>query len=251
MNIAVSDVVRKSLLKGGMLPKKVIRIYGGIDARKFESPNATETGIFKSKYGLKGAFFHIGIVARFEAANLKALEKPTPKRHEVLFKALSMLPPDVDFQLLVIGPEHKEDAEALRRLAAYSGLVGQKMERVSFCGFQPDMAPVYKAMDLNVLPSPEEGFGLAVIEGMAAGVPTIGAGAGGLREIITDGVDGFLFKPGDSRRLAERIERLYRDRELRNSFVLKGKEKARRFELEKTVTETEAAFLWLLEKNNF
>jgi len=84
---------------------------------------------------------------------------------------------------------------------------------------------------------------------MASGVACIGADSGGIREVITNGTDGFLFKAGDSEDLAEKIGILRKDRELRESFILKGKEKVReKFDIEKTVLETERVFYHLMQK---
>jgi glycosyltransferase involved in cell wall biosynthesis len=71
-------------------------------------------------------------------------------------------------------------------------------------------------------------------------VPCIGADSGGIREIIDDGKDGFLFRPGDSGDLASRILILRESAAKRNLFVLKAREKVRnKFGIENTVVQTE------------
>lgn len=234
MNIAVSNVVRESLVHGGLWPRNTVTIYGGIDAERFENCPAADIEPVRRTYARKDAFT-IGMVARLQHGRAFDPGGPTLKGHDVLFKALSHMPGDIT--LLLIGPDTKEDREKLAAIARHHG-VGE--ERLIFCGFQKNIAPFYKVMDLHVLPSPHEGLGLAVIEAMAAGVPCIGADSGGIREIIDDGKDGFLFRPGDSGDLASRILILRESAAKRNLFVLKAREKVRnKFGIENTVVQTE------------
>jgi glycogen(starch) synthase len=69
-----------------------------------------------------------------------------------------------------------------------------------------DLASKYSSADLVVFPSWWEAFGLVCVEAMAAGALVLGSTEGGMREIIQDGKDGFLVKPGDSVALAAKIQ---------------------------------------------
>jgi glycosyltransferase involved in cell wall biosynthesis len=66
-------------------------------------------------------------------------------------------------------------------------------------------------MDVLLLPSELEGFGLAALEAMACGVPPIATDAGGVPELITNGVDGFLEPVGDIAAQAARVTELLSD----------------------------------------
>ncbi|MDA8155963.1 MAG: glycosyltransferase family 4 protein [Actinomycetota bacterium] len=234
LNIAVSKAVKKSLLMGGMLPGKVKHIYGGVDIERFVNVPEEKVEEARKKYASRGVF-NIGIVGRFFASPKK--NRPSLKRHEVLFRALAGL--KEDFNLLVLGPGDERIGE-VKEMARSHGL---DEKRITTCGFQDDPAPFYKIMDVNVLPSPREGLGLAIIEGMAAGVPSIGANGGGIKEIITDGRDGFLFEPGNSKELAVKIELLLNNTKLREAFIESGRKKARDFfDIEKNTKILEEAF---------
>ncbi len=244
MNIAVSDIVRRSLLQGGIRPEKVVRVYGGIDSKNFAEVAEDKVEELRKKYAATGTFT-VGIVARTGLHGTPRGDRPSLKRHEVLFKALADIGGDVN--VLVLGACREEEIESLKLIAGHNGLDPAKL---LFAGFQKDIAPFYKIMDLKVLPSPNEGLGLVVLEAMAAGVPCIGADGGGIREIIDDGVNGFLFTPGDSRALAEKIRTLREDAGTRDRFIGKGREKvARLFDIERTVRETEKVFYGLIGRS--
>ncbi|MDA8106882.1 MAG: glycosyltransferase family 4 protein [Nitrospiraceae bacterium] len=242
MNIAVSDVVRQSLLRGGIWPEKVVTVYGGIDSKNFDEVPSDKVEEIRKKYSGNGKFT-IGIVARTGLHGTPRGDKPSLKRHEVLFKALADIGGDIT--VLVLGACREEEIESLKLIAGHNGLDPTKL---LFAGFQNTIAPFYKIMDLKVLPSPNEGLGLVIIEAMAAGVPCIGADSGGIREIITDGVDGLLFRHGDSRELAEKIRIMRDDKTKRDLFVSNGREKVKRFDIRRTVEETERVFYGLLER---
>ena len=100
--------------------------------------------------------------------------------------------------------EQEYEAE-LHALVARLGIGAQ----VEFMGFHDDVAGVLAEVDClvhaSVIPEP---FGQVVVEGMAAGLPVIASGEGGPAEIITDGVDGVLYAPGDIEGLAGHLGRL-------------------------------------------
>jgi glycosyltransferase involved in cell wall biosynthesis len=78
-----------------------------------------------------------------------------------------------------------------------------------------DLEGYYSAADILVMPSRFESFGLVLIEAMRHGVPVIACNAGGMHEVISEGVDGFLVGVDDAAALAERIGRLASDIGLR------------------------------------
>ena len=73
-------------------------------------------------------------------------------------------------------------------------------------------------------PSRFESFGLILVEAMRHGVPVIACDIGGMREIVTDGQDGYLFAVDDTQRLAERIGALLQDPALRDGLGAAGRE---------------------------
>ncbi|MEE8636463.1 MAG: glycosyltransferase family 4 protein [Acidiferrobacterales bacterium] len=94
---------------------------------------------------------------------------------------------------------------------------------IAIRSFVDNPMTIMKCFDAIVLATYCETFGLVLIEGMKAGVAVIGTNAGGVPDIIADGVTGLLFEPGDSTGLAGAISRLYRDRAFAEQLAVKGK----------------------------
>jgi N-acetyl-alpha-D-glucosaminyl L-malate synthase BshA len=87
-------------------------------------------------------------------------------------------------------------------------------DQVYFLGKQDDVAHVISLADIMMLPSEKESFGLVALEAMACAVPTIGSNAGGIPELVVDGVTGFLSDIGDTESMARNAVRLLSSKEL-------------------------------------
>ena len=105
----------------------------------------------------------------------------------------------------------------------------ESMPTVERVGYVADIAEFYQRCDVFVLPSVDDGFGMALIEAMANQRACIATTHCGASEIMTSGKDGIVVTPGDSDALAEAIEALYKDEELRQSMALHGAQTARAF----------------------
>lgn len=133
--------------------------------------------------------------------------------------------PDLVFVLCGEGPRRP----LLETRAAELALA----DRCHFLGRQEDVAPVLAAANLLIQTSDYEGLPNAVLEAMAAGVPVVATDAGGTRELITDGVEGFLVPVGGEDDLVARAARLLSDGALAAGFADRARRKAReQFSLE-------------------
>ncbi|HEX9991576.1 MAG TPA: glycosyltransferase, partial [Acidimicrobiales bacterium] len=121
----------------------------------------------------------------------------------------------------------EDDVEAgLRAIAADLGIA----DRVDFRGFREDVAVELGRLDVlvhaSVIPEP---FGMVVVEGMAAGLPVVAAGAAGPTEVITDHVDGVLYPMNDEAALAAALRELHGDPDLRRRLGEAGRARAEAF----------------------
>jgi len=140
------------------------------------------------------------------------------KGQAVLLRSLEHLPPDRPLPTIVFigdGPERP----ALESLAASLS----RRPRVLFLGERRDARSLLPAFDLLVVPSiAREGFGLAAIEAMDAGIPVVASRVGGLPEVVEDGRTGVLVPPGDAAALARAVSRLLEGPENRRSLGAEG-----------------------------
>ena len=138
-------------------------------------------------------------------------------------------------QLLVAGEGSSlETMEALARSLAVEGRV-RFLGRVS----QENLPRVYAACDVFVLPSVSrlEAFGIVALEAMATGKPVVVADIPGVREVIEDGREGLLADPVNPRDLADKIQRLVADPDLRAEMGRRGREKVLAAFTTETVTD--------------
>ena len=97
--------------------------------------------------------------------------------------------------------------------------------RTRFFGYLSgnELASAYASADVLAFPSDTETLGFAAMEAMAAGTPAVGARAGGVPDVISDGKNGLLFTPGDLGELTSALRRLLFDAELRGALAARGR----------------------------
>jgi D-inositol-3-phosphate glycosyltransferase len=117
-----------------------------------------------------------------------------------------------------------------RRLDALRRELGVA-EALHFAGARPQeqLAQFYAAADVVTMPSHYESFGMAALEGLASGRPVIATSAGGPAYIVEDGVSGLHVPPQNSQALADHLERLFGDDELRTAMGAAARARAARF----------------------
>ena len=123
---------------------------------------------------------------RYDALVLHASNFRPVKRVSAVIEIFKGLRKRVRARLALVGDG--PDLEEAMRTASAEGLDRD----VVVLGEQQDMVPILSISDLFLLPSAQESFGLAALEAMACGVPVVASRVGGLTEVITDGIDGFL-----------------------------------------------------------
>ena len=144
------------------------------------------------------------------------------KGHQYLFEALQVLAARNVHPYLVLLGDGPRRAE-LVALALELGV----QERIIFAGVLPHdaMLPLVQSADLFVLPSLQEGFGLAPAEAMLLERPTIATNAGGLTDLIVDQQSGVLVPPADSAALVVAIAELLRETSLRARLGQAGRQR--------------------------
>jgi glycosyltransferase involved in cell wall biosynthesis len=239
--LTISRLMREQALKS--LPvkdEKVHVLHYGIAADEVYAERGDRSQT-RQQFGIPEDAFLIGLIGRLEAS----------KGQDVLLRAFASIAPKYpQARLLLAGeppPEGKGHDGHLKDLALKLAI----SDRVHFIGFQAETPPIFAALDLFVLASKQEAFGLVLLEAMAQGVPIIATRAGGVPEAIENGVNGILVSPGDPSELAGAIERLMRDAEERRRLGHAGFQIVRgRFGMEAHLSALERHFEEVIQQQS-
>ncbi len=215
--VAVSSATKALLIKKcGIDSNKIDIVHNFTNLNKFH-PNVAVSKKLLNQF--EGRGFKIGFVGRFDEV----------KGCQFLIMALSQLA--FEAHLIFVG-----DGEMRKQLNELTIELGLQ-EKVTFLGFVNSPEKVYRLFDVLVLPSISEAFGNVIIEAQACGVPVIASNLSGPAEIITHGENGLLFTPGNASALAQSIDMIYRNPQLRASIIKKGLEKINQYSLEEYINK--------------
>lgn len=160
------------------------------------------------------------------------------KDHATLLEAFSILVRQVPHCVLVLlgtGPLEAELRSSARALLPHG-------TRVHFLGERPDVEGLLPGFDILVNATLQEGFCLAALEGMAAGLPVVATRVGPLPELIEDGRAGYLVPPRDPESMAATLLKLSRDPHLRSELGRQAAMLANKYTQDRMVNETAAIY---------
>jgi glycosyltransferase involved in cell wall biosynthesis len=233
--VAVSPEVRDELVELGVAPEEkfsVIRLGIDLDQRIVEGTG--DGAELRRAFGIPADAFVVGWIGRMTAI------KHLP---DVLAAFARLRDRGVDARLCLVGDG--PDRSDVERRAHDLGIA----RFVLSLGYQRDVAPYYRLFDALLLPSGNEGTPVVAIESLAAGTPVVATRVGGIPDVVTDGVDGFLAAVGDIDGLADALHRLAGDRELREAMGHAGREKTLpRYRVERLVDDVDALYQELLRE---
>lgn len=144
------------------------------------------------------------------------------KRQEDAVKALAILKSGgLDARLTLVGRSYGSRDEYLKGLAQQLGV----SEAVRIIGYVDDPRSLYEESHVSINCSEAEPLGRTILEGMAFGCTTVAANGGGPTEVITDGVDGLLFKPTDPEDLARCLRSVLEDASISGALALAARDR--------------------------
>ena len=203
--IAVSQEVKRDLLAGGLPEAMVTVIYNGVDGARLRELAGPATGATAPELAGKRV---VGMVARLAPE----------KGHRFLLNAAGAIlrqHPDVVFLIVGAGPL----ADTLKALTVSLGIG----EQVVFTGYQENVAQWLNRMDVLVIPSLTEAFGITLVEGLCLGKPCVASAVGGLAEIAAADPEAVcLVPPGDEATLAAKINYLLEQPEIARAMGERG-----------------------------
>jgi glycosyltransferase involved in cell wall biosynthesis len=149
-------------------------------------------------------------------------------------------------RLLLVGPYEESDAISAHHRAAL-----EADPRVTICGFRSDVARLYAAMDVFMLPSRREGFPNALLEASAMQLPVVATRIPGCTDLVVDGETGTLVSVDDANELAEAMVRYGRSPELRRKHGCAARVRAlTEFSREQLWEAVHAVYARLLDESN-
>lgn len=226
--VCCSEAVRKSVEQriGGRKNQFVV-IPFGVEVDRYREAR----GILGGTIALQNGLPVIGTVCR--------LVEPK-KGLRYLLEAVARLEQEAGkpvCQVLLVGEGPAEGS--LRAISERLGITS----RVVFTGMRRDIPLLLSMMDVFVLPSLYEGFGIAILEAMEAGKPVIATTVGGIPEFVAPGQSGFLVPPGDAPALAKAIKQLLDEPEKARIMGLQGREHVKKhYSIESIVRQHEQLY---------
>jgi D-inositol-3-phosphate glycosyltransferase len=213
------EYLRNQILSNTVLNKeKIVKIPLCIDIRLLDDRKVTKDQA-RELLSIPTHDFIVGVIGRIDRR----------KGQESVIRAIRELKNrHLPVKAVIIGAEtHGEHGYLafLKKLAV--GLdIG---DEVFFRPFSVDVIPCFMALDIFLMSSISEPVGMVTIEAMALGIPVIGTNSGGTPELLNHGKAGILYESGKELDLADKIEYLYLNENVRDKFRSLGKEQSKAF----------------------
>jgi len=223
--ICSSNAIRDMVVGDGLTADRVVTVYEGVDVERLAAIPAADV--------------HQVVWLREQApvvGNIAALVAHKGQRH-LIDAAQTVVRGCPEAQVLIFG--EGELRPQLERQIKSLGLE----HNVHLVGFQPNVLALLKSLDVFVMSSVTEGLGTSILDAMAASRPVVATDAGGIPEVVEDGVTGFLVPAQKPAPMAEAILRLLADPALRARMGAAGLARVReRFTIDRMVDGTLAVY---------
>ena len=188
---AVSEFLRQLSSKAFALQKPIVLIPNFVNCDVFQKAQDTN---HRKKFASSDEKLIVHI------SNFRPVKRVTDVI-EIFDEVQQYLPA----RLLMVGDgPDRYNAEYLSRNKGLS-------EKVTFLGKQDSVAEILSVVDLLLLPSENESFGLVALEAMACEAPVVASRVGGLPEVVREGIDGYLIAPKDVKNMASRTIEILSD----------------------------------------
>jgi glycosyltransferase involved in cell wall biosynthesis len=232
--VVVCNYVGEMLKDRGFPPKKIKRIYNGVDTGRFQT---TGDGQLRRELGLRNGTKLVGTIANVRQS----------KGYEFLIRAArKVADTGADARFVAVGDVDRVLGKPLFELIDQLGI----QDRFHFLGFRSNVPEILSELDVFVLPSVSEGFPLVALEAMASARPIVVTRSGGPQEIVENERTGLLVPPADPDALAAKICELLNQPERAATLAQRAQDKViGSFILERMIREYEQLYLNQLERS--
>jgi glycosyltransferase involved in cell wall biosynthesis len=229
--ICVSHKIQKVISPDIIHKEKIITVHSGIDLTKF---NGSPANTLRQQFNVKDNHLLIGNVASM--ANHKDY-------FTFIDTAEILLANGFIGTFLIIGDDGGEE-KAIREYIKEKQLEAS----ILITGFRTDIPEILPELDIFLFTSKEEGLGTSILDAMASGVPIVATRAGGVPEMVENGVNGFLCDIQHPEQLAKSMLLLSEDETLRTKFIDNAHETVKHFSKEKTALKTLEQYVEVLHQ---
>jgi N-acetyl-alpha-D-glucosaminyl L-malate synthase BshA len=219
---AVSNNLREETYSTFHIEKEIEVIYNFVDVARFDR---------KPIDAFRKVIAPNGERILMHASNFRKIKRVQDVIH-VFHKVNEKIPS----KLLLVGdgPERPMAEELARELKI--------CDEVRFVGKQNDMEEIFAVTDLFLLPSEYESFGLAALEAMAAGAAVVSSNAGGLPEVIEQGICGYMANVGDTTAMSNYAFDILKDNDRLQQFKNAAKSQALKFDIHNIIPQYEKLY---------
>ncbi|GAA5025913.1 N-acetyl-alpha-D-glucosaminyl L-malate synthase [Marivirga lumbricoides] len=229
--VTVSHELKKIFISRGIKAEKIKVIHNGTPTEQYIQ-NKRLSQQLKQNLGYTDDDVVIGCVARY-------------KNQPQLVKALKYLPKE--WKVLYVGLDEKSYRERfpdepdildVPQQVKCTGIIENKAEVIQY----------YTLMNVNILPSTMDGFGLALVESMAMGTPVVATNYAGIKDVVQHEENGLLYENENYEDLARQIEKAVLNTQLREKMIQIGYEAAfKKFSIQNTINNYESFFEEIIE----
>jgi glycosyltransferase involved in cell wall biosynthesis len=208
------NIARDKLIEFGIPKEKITVIPLGVSLNVFSVPTSQQKESVRSKLGISKGKVVIGSFQKDGDGWGRGLKPKLIKGPDIFCDVIEQLQKQYDLFVLLTGPAR--------------GYVKGRLEKAGvpylhhFLTSLDELAEYYKAIDLYIVASRQEGGPKSILESLASGVPLVTAKVGMAPDVITDGVNGFLTSVGDVGEIAKKASYIIENRDLRNEFRVNG-----------------------------
>lgn len=230
--ICVSDCIKSIMVNSVYRPSRCLTIHDGIDLTKF-SGTERNPGI-REQLGIGKNQKIVGNISAIAPHKdyytfIDTAEKVFSRRNDIVF--------------LIVGDG--PDFHKIQNYAKNKNLSG----KIIFTGFRNDVIQIMPELDVFLMTSKTEGLGTTLLDAASCNIPIVATRAGGIPEIIEDGISGLLADVGDSDRLAENVLKIIDDRDLKESIIKGAQIKVKSFSKETMARSTLSVYESIIKKS--
>ena len=219
---AVSNNLREETFATFAIQKEIEVVHNFVDVKRFSK---------KPTNALKRIIAPNGEKILLHASNFRKV-----KRVQDVVSVFYQVQKEIPSKLVFVG-----DGPERQNAELYSKELGI-FDKIHFVGKQEQIEEIYAIGDLFLLTSEYESFGLAALEAMASHVPVVSTNAGGLGEVIVDGVTGYLSDVGDVPSMSKHAISILKDAETLAKFKENAYLHAQQFNMETIIPQYEAIY---------